>query len=219
MPAMGHSRNRTPAGSRAVVGEDEAGVVPADIRCLCLDVDGVLTDGRLFVDDDGRPLRAFDVQDGFALRWFQRSGGVVAIVTGKSSRGLVHRATELGIEHVVQGSEDKLRDLQRVLEATGIEPRQTAVLGDDLPDLPLLLSVGLPLAVANAVEEVRAAAQYVTIRTGGAGAVREVVELIMRASGRWEEVVEHYRRQGTDGRRDGGTEGRRVEGTEARREG
>lgn len=184
------------AAGHGATGVPAADAVPGDIRCLCLDVDGVLTDGRILVDDDGRPLRAFDVQDGFALRWFQRSGGVVAIITGKSSRGLLHRAEELGIRHVVQGSDDKLRDLRLVLEKTGLELRQTAALGDDLPDLPLMMSVGLPMAVANAVQDVRNAAKYVTRRSGGAGAVREAVELIMSAGGAWAGVVEHYQKQG-----------------------
>jgi len=163
-----------------------------EIRCLCLDVDGVLTDGRVFVGEDGCPLRAFHIHDGLAIRWFQRLGGVVAIITGKRSEGVSARARELGIEHVVQGSEDKLADLQSLLPEMGLELRQVAAMGDDLPDLPLLKQCGFPIAVANAVEEVKAAARLVTQRPGGHGAVREAIEHMLRQAGRWDEVLRHY---------------------------
>jgi 3-deoxy-D-manno-octulosonate 8-phosphate phosphatase (KDO 8-P phosphatase) len=163
-----------------------------EIRCLVLDVDGVLTDGRLLADESGQTVRAFHVHDGLAVRWFQRLGGVAVICSGKRSEAVVARARELEIEHVIQGSRDKLADVQTVLAAMGLGLEQTAVIGDDLPDLPLLRRCGLPIAVANAVEEVKAAARLVTQRAGGHGAVREAVEYILRLSGGWSKVLAHY---------------------------
>ena len=164
----------------------------ADIRCLVLDVDGVLTDGRLLYAGHARPLRAFHVHDGLAVEWFQRLGGVVAILSGKRSAAIKLRATEIGIRHVIQGSRDKLTALERLLSKLGIAPQQVAMIGDDLPDLPALRLCGYPVAVANAVPEVKAVARYVTERNGGDGAVREAVEHLLRVAGRWEEVLEHY---------------------------
>jgi 3-deoxy-D-manno-octulosonate 8-phosphate phosphatase (KDO 8-P phosphatase) len=160
--------------------------------CLVLDVDGVLTDGRLWYGAGPEPLRAFHIQDGLALRWFMRLGGTVVILTGKRSQGVAARAAELGIEHVIQGSDDKLADLRGFLAARDREVGQTAMIGDDLPDLPVLLTCGYPIAVANAAAEVRAAAKYVTKRTGGAGAVREAIEHLL-GDGGWAQVLGHYR--------------------------
>ena len=168
------------------------------IRCLCLDVDGVMTDGRLIVDHEGRTLRAFHVQDGLALHWWQRLGGTVIICTGKESGSVAARAQELGIEHVIQGSQDKLADLQRKLAELDIELDEVAMVGDDLPDLPVLRKCGYPIAVANAVPEVKAVARLVTERAGGAGAVRDAIEGLLRPIGRWPDVVAHYEQGGTD---------------------
>lgn len=163
-----------------------------EIRCLCLDVDGVLTDGRLQVGDDGRGMRVFHVHDGFALHWFQRLGGVVVLCTGKRSAAIAARARELGIEHLIQGSQDKLADVQALLGRLDIELRQVAMIGDDLPDLPIMQRCGFPIAVANAVDEVKAVARLVTRQSGGHGAVREAVEHLLRSSGRWSEVLRQY---------------------------
>ncbi len=160
---------------------------------MCLDVDGVLTDGRLFVDRDGAEGgRVFHVHDGFAIHWFRRLGGVVVICTGKRSKAVTTRAQELGIEHVIQGSSDKLADVLPLLDRLGLGLRQTAVIGDDLPDLPLMQRCGYPIAVANAVTEVKRAARLVTEQSGGHGAVREAIEHLLRHSGRWEEVLAQY---------------------------
>jgi len=163
-----------------------------EIRCLCLDVDGVLTDGRIYVDADGRSARAFHVHDGFAIHWFQRLGGVVAIVSGKDSPAVTARARELGIEHVIQGSRDKLADLTALLGRLDLTLAQVAMVGDDLPDLPVLRRCGFPIAVADAAPEVKAAARLITRRPGGAGAVRDAVEYLLRTAGEWEQVLEHY---------------------------
>jgi 3-deoxy-D-manno-octulosonate 8-phosphate phosphatase (KDO 8-P phosphatase) len=168
--------------------------VDVDIRCVCLDVDGVLTDGRLFVDDAGRGARVFYVHDGLAIRWFERLGGIVVICSGKASAAVTARARELGIEHVIQGSPDKLADLKALLArlGLGLGLAQTAVIGDDLPDLPLMQQCGFPIAVANAIDEVKAVARLVTRRPGGTGAVREAIEFLLRRAGRWPEVLAHY---------------------------
>jgi len=170
-----------------------------DVRCLCLDVDGVLTDGRLFVDDSGRGARMFHVHDGFAIHWFLRLGGEVVICSGKKSDAVAARAAELGIKCVVLGSRDKLPDLRSIIDPLQISLEQVAVIGDDLPDLPLMRACGFPIAVANATPEVKSAAKMVTEFPGGYGAVREAVEYLLRESGRWSEVVEHYEEQARQG--------------------
>jgi 3-deoxy-D-manno-octulosonate 8-phosphate phosphatase (KDO 8-P phosphatase) len=162
------------------------------IKCLVLDVDGVLTDGRLFYPDNAGPLRSFHVHDGLAVAWFQRLGGVATILSGKASPAIEARAAHMGVRHVIQGSTDKHADLMCLLSEVRISPEQTAMVADDLIDLPALTVCGYPVAVANAVPEVKAAARYVTQKTGGHGAVREAVEHIMRLTGRWDEVLAHY---------------------------
>lgn len=168
------------------------------IDCLVLDVDGVLTDGRLWYRGDAEPARAFHTQDGFAIRWFLRLGGEVILLTGKRSIGVAVRAAELGIRHVLQGSEDKLADLSGRLATLSISLPRVAMIGDDLPDLPVLRACGLPIAVANAVDDVKAVCGFVTRRPGGQGAVREAIEHILRADGRWSRVLEHYGAVGAD---------------------
>lgn len=161
-------------------------------RLLALDVDGVLTDGQLYYGEQAEPLRAFHIHDGLAIQWFQRLGGTVAIITGKTSEAVSRRAAELRIAAVVQGSEDKGRDLRRIAAQLGIPIEETAMIGDDLPDLPAMRTCGFPIAVANAVAEVKAVARYVTQRSGGAGAVREAIEFMLRGAGVWARVEQHY---------------------------
>jgi 3-deoxy-D-manno-octulosonate 8-phosphate phosphatase (KDO 8-P phosphatase) len=163
-----------------------------DIRALVLDADGVLTDGRIYMGPDGSSARAFHVQDGLAIHWFQKLGGLVIVISGKASPALEARTRELGIEHVIQGSRDKLADLLALLEPRALSLEQLAMIGDDLVDLPILRRCGYPIAVANAVAEVKAVARYVTRRAGGHGAVREAIEHLLRATGGWEQVLEHY---------------------------
>ena len=164
----------------------------ADIRCVVFDVDGVLTDGRLFYGRRAEPLRAFHVHDGFAIHWLERLGISAVILTGKSSAGVETRAAEIGIPYVVQGSRDKLADLKALLRKLELELEQVAMIADDLPDLPVLQTCGYPIAVANAVPEVKAVARYVTEKPGGDGAVREALEHLLRADGRWSQVLAHY---------------------------
>lgn len=167
-------------------------VRPNDIRCLCLDVDGVLTDGRIHTAADGQQTRVFHVHDGFAIRCFIEAGGVVVLCSGKNVPAVDARARELGIAHVLQGSRDKLADLRPLLARMGVTLAQLAMVGDDLPDVPVLRACGLPIAVANAVDEVKRAAALVTRSRGGEGAVREAIEYIMRASGAWDAVLRKY---------------------------
>ncbi len=160
-----------------------------DIRCLCLDVDGVLTDGGIVLDDHGVETKRFNVRDGAGLTIWRRLGYHVAIITGREGMVVQHRARELQIEHVVQGSPDKAAALLELTQRMSVTPAQTAVLADDLPDLPMMREAGYPMAVADAVPEVREAAAYVTTACGGRGAVREVVEYIVKGQGRWEEAL------------------------------
>lgn len=164
----------------------------ADTRCLVLDVDGVLTDGRFLYGGCTEPMRGFHVHDGLAIEWFQKLAGPVVILTAKQSFAVETRAAELSVKHVIQGSRDKLGDLKRLLATLEIGIDQVAMVGDDLPDLRVLTKCGYPIAVANAVAEVKSIASYVTERAGGDGAVREAVEHLLAQDGRWNEVVKHY---------------------------
>jgi 3-deoxy-D-manno-octulosonate 8-phosphate phosphatase (KDO 8-P phosphatase) len=161
----------------------------ARIRLLLLDVDGVLTDGRIVYTDAGQEIKAFHVRDGSGLKFWQRGGGRVAILSGRSSSAVGRRGVELGIDPVVQGADEKLPALRRILSETGLRADQVCAVGDDLPDLPVLTRCGLAAAVADAAPEVRAVAHFVTTAPGGRGAVREVVEWLMRAQGTWDPVV------------------------------
>ncbi|MGB0769104.1 MAG: KdsC family phosphatase [Phycisphaeraceae bacterium] len=158
-------------------------------QLLVLDVDGVLTDGGLYVDDKGIPSKKFNVKDGLGIKLAQRFGIQVAILTGKTSRIVEHRANELGIEHVIQGSKDKALDIAALCEQTGIAPEDTAMMGDDLPDLPAFAVVGYRIAVADAVEQTQAAADFVTTRPGGRGAVREAIEHLLKAQNKWKAAL------------------------------
>ncbi|MBM4105818.1 MAG: hypothetical protein FJ257_05935 [Phycisphaerae bacterium] len=155
------------------------------IRVLVLDVDGVLTDGGLWVDPFGRELKRFDIKDGYGLRRWLQSGHEVIVASGRGGPATRHRLGELGVRWVLSAVPDKVEAVGRVLEQLGHEWSVVAMIGDDLPDLDLLRMVALPVAVADAVSEVREAAAWVTERPGGHGAVREVIEAILRRQGRW----------------------------------
>jgi 3-deoxy-D-manno-octulosonate 8-phosphate phosphatase (KDO 8-P phosphatase) len=165
----------------------------APIEMLVLDVDGVLTDGGIVYADDGAELKKFHVRDGSGLKIWQYLGKRTAIVTGRTSKVVTVRAAELGIEPVYQGAPEKMAAFRELLAAGSLRPEQVCFIGDDVPDLPLLLSAGLAVAVADACPEARAAAHYVTRVGGGRGAVRETVELILRCQGTWQRVVERFR--------------------------
>lgn len=161
---------------------------------LVLDVDGVLTDGRIVYSDRGDEIKAFHVRDGSGIKFWTRLGKRVGIITGRSSPVVARRAAELGVNAVVQGVEDKGVAFDQMVRELGLAPAAVCCLGDDLPDLSMLGRCGLAVAVADASAEVKTVARHVTTAPGGRGAVREVVEWLLQAQGRWHEVVDRYRR-------------------------
>jgi 3-deoxy-D-manno-octulosonate 8-phosphate phosphatase (KDO 8-P phosphatase) len=153
------------------------------IRLLVLDVDGVLTDGRLYISAAGEELKVFHVRDGSGLVAAQRAGIAVAIISGRDSPAVTRRAAELGIRHVRQGVSDKGAELDRLLAELGVAAEQVACVGDDTPDLPMLRRAGLAVAVADAHPALREAAHWTTPSNGGLGAVREVCDLLLSTRG------------------------------------
>ena len=162
------------------------------IRALILDVDGVLTDGKITYTANGMEIKSFHVRDGSGLKYWHRVGHLTAVLSGRESAATRLRAKELGVKVVEAGAKDKLPALRRIVEELGIDLKECAYLGDDLPDIPPMRAVGLPLAIADAAADVREIAVGVTESKGGAGAAREVVEIILRAQGRWESILERY---------------------------
>jgi 3-deoxy-D-manno-octulosonate 8-phosphate phosphatase (KDO 8-P phosphatase) len=150
-------------------------------QLVVFDVDGVFTDGRFYLSDDGVETKAFCTQDGFGIRQLIEADVHVAVISGRRSGAVEKRMHELGVKHVVQGSKDKVADFERIISELGVTPQQSAFVGDDVPDLALLRTVGTPIAVANAVAEVKASCDIVTRSSGGSGAVREVCELVLAA--------------------------------------
>ena len=159
------------------------------IELLLLDVDGVMTDGRIIMNDLGEEIKFFNVKDGYGLRLLMDSGIKVAIITGRKSKTVEHRARDLGIQEVHQGVKDKASLSIRLLEKFGLNSSQACCIGDDLPDMAMFKCVEMPIAVADATEEVRSAACHVTGKGGGKGAVREVCELILKARGFWPRIL------------------------------
>jgi 3-deoxy-D-manno-octulosonate 8-phosphate phosphatase (KDO 8-P phosphatase) len=151
------------------------------VRLLVLDVDGVLTDGRLFYGPKGELLKAFHVRDGHGIKQIAAAGITVAIISGRKSAAVARRARELGIRHVMQGATDKLRALERLIKSRGVGLDHCACVGDDTPDAPILNAAGLGIAVADAHPDAMAAANLVTTRSGGHGAVREVCDWLIAA--------------------------------------
>jgi 3-deoxy-D-manno-octulosonate 8-phosphate phosphatase (KDO 8-P phosphatase) len=162
------------------------------IKLLLLDVDGVLTDGRIYVDNNGVETKAFDVQDGHGLKLLQRAGIKVGLITGRQSEVVNCRAKELGIDLVYQGIKDKLVIYLRICDDLGLEDDEIAFMGDDLVDLPILRRVGLSATVPGGSDDVKPFVQYVSVRKGGRGAVRELCELILKEGGHWKQVVARY---------------------------
>lgn len=179
-------RNRATARSRPL--ERSAAWMAAlpqarQVKLLLLDVDGVLTDGSITYLSGGGEAKSFNTQDGLGIKLLQESGVAVGIITARSSEALERRAQDLKFAHVFQGKEDKLTVYESILKQTGLRPPQTAYMGDDLMDLPILNRVGLAAAPSNAVAEIRQRVHYITERSGGHGAVREVCDLILEAQG------------------------------------
>ena len=153
----------------------------SNIRMLVLDVDGVLTDGKLYFDHAGNEIKAFNTRDGMGIKALQQVGIEVAVITGRKSEAVTQRMTQLGIQHVYQGREDKLTAFMDLLEKTGLEEHQICFAGDDWIDLPVLIRAGLAVSVADAEERVKEQAHWITSRNGGDGAVREICNLILVA--------------------------------------
>lgn len=165
------------------------------IRLLVLDVDGVLTEGGVTHGSGGLEAKTFHVRDGSGLNYWKQCGRRSAVITGRNSTAVEVRAREVGIEFVCQVVPDKLPVYRGLLERSGLLPRAVCCVGDDLADLPQLRHCGLAVAVADACPEVRSAAHFVTQARGGRGAVREVIELILRCQGEWQALVERLNQQ------------------------
>jgi 3-deoxy-D-manno-octulosonate 8-phosphate phosphatase (KDO 8-P phosphatase) len=155
--------------------------IPGNIRLVAFDVDGVFTDGRIYISDEGIESKAFHTQDGHGVRKLLGADVAIAVISGRQSAAVEKRMAELGVRHVVQGCKDKVAAFDRIVSTLGISPGECAYVGDDIPDLALLKHVGYAIAVANAVPAVREHCEYSTSAPGGFGAVREVCELILRA--------------------------------------
>jgi len=162
------------------------------IKLLLMDCDGVLTDGRLWLTSDGDEQKSFNTHDGLGLSLLHRAGLKSGIITGRNSRAVARRAQELGIEFVCQGNPDKIAAFEQLLREAGVDENEVAFVGDDLPDIPIMNRAELAVAVADAVEETRSVAHYVTRAKGGRGAIREVIEIILKSQGRWQELVDDY---------------------------
>jgi 3-deoxy-D-manno-octulosonate 8-phosphate phosphatase (KDO 8-P phosphatase) len=163
------------------------------IKLLLMDCDGVLTDGRLTLLADGDEQKTFHARDGHGIKLLHRAGLQTGIISGRASGAVERRARELGIAYVRQNEKDKIRAFEELLGEAKVSADQCAFVGDDLPDIPVMHRVGLAVAVADAVEETKQAAHYITEHKGGRGAVREVTELILKSQGRWEELMRRYR--------------------------
>lgn len=166
-----------------------------NIRLLALDVDGVLTDGKLYFSSDGTEAKAFNTLDGHGIKLLRRSGIEVAIISGRQSEPVERRARELGISHLIQGREDKLTALNELLHIQAFELETIAFMGDDYPDLTIMRHVGLALTVAGALPAVAEHAHWQSRFRGGEGAVREACDMIMRAQGTFDAALDHYLRQ------------------------
>ncbi len=174
--------------------DDEFNAKAAAIKWLILDVDGVLTDGKITYAGDGPEIKAFHVRDGLGLRLWREAGRGAAVITGRESAAVARRCAELGLAPVSQGARDKAPAFRALLAEIGAAPAQCCVLGDDLPDLPPMLAAGLGIAVADAADEVLEAADRIAPLPGGAGAVRWAVERLLAAQGHWNGVIDRYRR-------------------------
>ncbi|MCJ7684537.1 MAG: HAD-IIIA family hydrolase [Desulfobacteraceae bacterium] len=161
----------------------------ARIKLLILDVDGVLTDGRITINERGEEVKSFNVKDGLGLKMLMSTGIEVVIITGRKSMVVEYRARELGIDEVWQGIKDKRVLCKKIIGEKGLEKEEVCCIGDDLPDLAMFMEAGLRIAVADGVEEVREEADFVTKKKGGYGAVREACEWILKSKGAWLKIA------------------------------
>jgi len=171
---------------------DEKDVNLAEIKLLVMDVDGVLTDGTIIINDDGSEGKRFNLLDGHGIKMWHRASLSTAFISGRASSATTVRANQLDIKHVMQGCKKKLPVFESLLSEVGLSAEQVAYIGDDLMDLPLVKRAGFGVAVSNAVEELKRQADYVTSVPGGGGAVREVIEYILKNTGKWEALLGRY---------------------------
>ena len=171
---------------------DEIAEKLRSVKMLVVDVDGVMTDGSIVFDADGGELKIFNVKDGSGLKYLMRNGIKTAMLSGRGCPAVGHRAKNLGLDYCVTGALDKLPAYRELLEKAGLSDSEVCYMGDDLPDIPPMRVAGVPVAVADAVEEVKKFAVYVTQAPGGGGAVREVADLILKAQGKWDALMERY---------------------------
>jgi 3-deoxy-D-manno-octulosonate 8-phosphate phosphatase (KDO 8-P phosphatase) len=162
------------------------------IKLLILDVDGVMTDGRIIMDSEGREIKNFNVRDGHGLKVLQRYGIKVAILTGRQSKVVEHRAKDLDIKDVYQKVFNKKDVFEKIIKNHKLSPDEVAFIGDDIIDIPVLRRVGFSVAVADAADVVKKSVDYITNNKGGYGAVREICEMILKAQGKWPEVAAKY---------------------------
>lgn len=164
------------------------------IKLLILDIDGILTDGRIIYDNRGNELKFFDVQDGFGIVLLKRVGIETVIMTAKKSKVVSRRAKDFNVKHIYQNCFDKLKVFEDILRKFSLSPDEICFMGDDLIDIPVLKRVGFAVSVPNAVYETKKVVHYVTKRHGGRGAVREVCDLIIKSQNKWQDIIVHYSR-------------------------
>jgi 3-deoxy-D-manno-octulosonate 8-phosphate phosphatase (KDO 8-P phosphatase) len=164
----------------------------SEIKMLITDVDGVLTDGTIIIGGDGTESKKFNLLDGHGIKMWHRAGLATAFISGRDTSATSIRAKQLNINYVFQGCKKKLPAFEELLEKAGLSENQVAYIGDDLLDLPLVKRAGLGVAVAGSVSELKDAADYVTTAQGGSGAVREVIEYILKDTGKWQELIQRY---------------------------
>ena len=163
-----------------------------NIKLVIFDVDGVLTDGSLFYGDDGQEYKAFNSLDGHGMKMLQESGVLIGIITGRTSDVVTHRMKNLKVDHVYQGKLEKLPAYEELIQKLSLKPEQVAYVGDDVVDLPIMIRVGLAIAVPSAHELTKQHANWITTKSAGAGAAREICEFIMKAQGTFESAMEKY---------------------------
>ena len=187
----GQSGDRSPH-SKEMENDTSIEQRASQIKLLLMDCDGVLTDGRIWILETGEDQKAFNTRDGLGLELLHRAGLQSGIISGRRSSAVERRAKELKIAFLLQGCENKIAAFDEIIAAAGVKNSEVAFIGDDLNDIPLLRRSGLAVAVADAAEETKRAAHVITRTPGGSGAVREAVELILKAQNRWNEVIERY---------------------------
>jgi len=172
--------------------KDKTQINFSNIKMLITDVDGVLTDGTIIINPDGSESKKFNLLDGHGIKLWHRVGLTTAIISGRASQATTVRAKQLNIGHVLQGCKKKLPAFETLLSQTGLDASNVVYVGDDLLDLPLVKRAGFGVAVSNAVDELKEAADYVTTAGGGCGALREVIEYILKSTGKWDQLMQRY---------------------------